>query len=268
MARTTRQTETDQQPTFIFRGTIKKLKSATMKEVPVNERTAIVKVDQIIEAPSDLTGYNGVDVTVQLSGGRKFSVGQQMIFHTTSWMYGAGVAVKSLSEEPLKIGDVTKLSAGGDPVERRARREQRKTFDAADLVVSGKVLEVRLPVQAASGKRASKTSPGPISEHDPKWREAVIEVGQVHKGALKKKKVVVPFPSSTDVMWHGTPKLHAGQEGVFLLHKTKAEKLTRKKAAAGSPEIYAALGPGDFQPQSESGGIRNLFESKVTKSKS
>src|SRR5438309_4243960 len=81
-------TEPAPKPTFVFKGTIKKLKSATMKDVPVNDRTAIVTVDQIIEAPPGLADYNGQDITVQLSGRAKVRVGQEMIFHTISWMYG------------------------------------------------------------------------------------------------------------------------------------------------------------------------------------
>src|SRR5437773_3713160 len=223
MAASPRQTNEAQKPTLVFKGTIKKLKSSTMKEVPVSDRTAIVTIDQIIEAPPDLTGYSGQDITVELSGRQKVSVGQQMIFHTTSWMYGNSIAVRSLSEEALKSSHTAMLSAGDDPVERRAKRQEREHFDVADLVVSGKVVAVRLPGDSAPGqKRAGAKAPGPISEHDPKWREAVIQVDEVHKGAHKKKQVVVRFPASSDVMWHGAPKFHPGQQGYFLLHKAAA----------------------------------------------
>lgn len=282
MAASPRQTDEAQQPTFVFKGTIKKLKSAMMKEVPVNERTAVVTVDQIIEAPPDLAGYSGQDITVQLSGRQKVSVGQQMIFHTTSWMYGNGIAVRSLSQEPVKSSHATLLGAGDDPVERRAQREKREHFDVADLVVSGKVVAVRLPGDSVPGrKRPSAEARGPISEHDPKWREAVIEVDEVHKGALKKKQVVVRFPASSDVTWHGAPKFHAGQEGYFMLHRAKSEKSMKKgtkkqkgrvriagaaKSDTGAAESYKALDPGDFQPYSEPGGIKTIIESKSIKS--
>ena len=256
MAASPRQTNEAQKPTLVFKGTIKKLKSSTMKEVPVSDRTAIVTIDQIIEAPPDLTGYSGQDITVELGGRQKVSVGQQMIFHTTSWMYGNSIAVRSLSEEALKSSHTAMLSAGDDPVERRAKRQEREHFDVADLVVSGKVVAVRLPGDSAPGqKRAGAKAPGPISEHDPKWREAVIQVDEVHKGAHKKKQVVVRFPASSDVMWHGAPKFHPGQEGYFLLHKAEAEESTakgakkkRKGREAATAESYLALDPGDFQP--------------------
>ena len=276
MAASPRQTDEAQQPTFVFKGTIKKLGTATMKDVPVNDRTAVVTVDQIISAPSDLAGYSEQDITVQLSGRRKVSVGQQMIFHTTVWMYGNGVAVRSLSQEPLDSSHATLLGAGDDPIEQRARREKRAHFDAADLVVSGKVVAVRLPDDSVSRRKGvSGEVRGPISEHDPKWREAVIEVDDVHKGAIRKKQVVVRFPASSDALWHDTPKFHPGQEGYFMLHKAEAEespakgakKLKRKvpdRRAAGS---YQALDSGDFQPYNEPGGIKNIIESESTKSK-
>lgn len=277
MAAIPRQTDAAQQPTFVFKGTIKKLRTATMKDVPVDERTAVVTVDQIISAPPDLAGYSGQDITVQLSGRQKVRVGQQMIFHTISWMYGDSIAVRSLSQELVKSSDAALLAAGDDPVERRAQREKREHFDAADLVVSGKVVAVRLPDDSVSGrKQVSAGVPGPISEHDPKWSEAVIEVDKVHKGTLKKKQVVVRFPASGDVLWHDAPKFQPGQEGYFMLHKDKAEaeastakgakKQKRKVRDRGAAGSYQALDSADFQPYSEPGGIKTIIESESTKS--
>ena len=122
---------------------------------------------------------------------------------------------------------------------------------------------------------------GPVSEHDPRWREAVVEVDDVHKGVHKKKQVVVRFPASTDVMWYGAPKFHPGQQGYFMLHQTEVKKpkqrQTRKgvKAAVASdaePEevttkAYTALDQMDFQPYHESGGIKTIIESGAKKKK-
>ena len=278
-------TEPAPKPTFVFKGTIKKLKSATMKDVPVNDRTAIVTVDQIIEAPPGLADYNGQDITVQLSGRTKVSVGQEMIFHTISWMYGDSIAVQALSQEPVKSSHTAMLAAASDPAERHVQRRTRERFDDADLVVSGKVVAVRLPAETAQGLRGTSAAAsdqipgGPVSEHDPKWREAVVEVDDVHKGSHKKKQVVVRFPASTDVMWYGAPKFHPGQQGYFMLHKTEAEKPKGKQtkrrskpavtAAAGTEvataKAYAALDPMDFQPYHEPGGIKTIIESEAIK---
>jgi hypothetical protein len=263
-----RKTAQAERPTFVFKGTIKKLKSATMKTVAVDSKTVVVTVDQLIEAPPDLAGYAGQEITVQLSGATKPKVGQQLIFNTVSGQYGESVEVRSLSEEPVTGSHLAMLSVTADPVERRLDRERRHHYDDADLVVSGKVVAVTLPPsEQAATKGASKTRRKPVSEHDPKWRDAVVEVDDVHKGKHKKKKIIVRFPASTDVMWHNAPKFHPGQEGHFLLRKAKVKKpakpgKARKGAAAETVDTYVALDPLDFQPASDPGGIKKIIESE------
>ncbi len=291
MAASPSKTAQAQEPTFVFEGTIKKLKSAAMKGVPVDGRTMVVTVRQIIEAPPVLADCSGQDITVQLSGRQKVRVGQELIFHTTSWIFGEGIAVRSLTEEPAVASRrAAMLSTSGDPVERRTQREKRNRFDAADLVVSGKVIAVRLPTGKARRSRAatlaaSGQAPGrPVSEHDPKWREAVIQVDEVHKGSHQKKQVILRFPASKDVMWYGAPKFHPGQQGFFMLHKPKAEEPKARRGAKqsrrgrvaegpaaipepGTTETYTALEATDFQPYSEPGGIKTIVESEPLKPK-
>jgi len=118
----------------------------------------------------------------------------------------------------------------------------------------------------------------PVSEHDPKWREAVVEVDDVHKGAHQKKQVVVRFPASKDVMWYHLPKFQPGQQGFFMLHKSLApgEKKragkSKKKAApgliaqeAGAPDVYTAPDAADFQPFSAGGDMPAIIESGIKK---
>jgi hypothetical protein len=269
----------EQKPTFIFKGTIKKLKSATMKDVRVNDRTAIVKVEQIIEAPPALLDYKAQDITVQTSGRRKLKVGQEMIFHTTNCIFGDSIAVESLREEPVESEQAATLNAAADPVDSK----RREHFNTADTVVSGKVVSVRLPSETAEGARraavASDQVPGgPVSEHDPNWREAVVEVKEVHKGSTGKKQLVVRFPASTDVMWYAAPKFQPGQQGYFMLHKeaAKTSKTKRDKKSVGksaataeaeTKEVYTALDPADFQPEHEPGGIKTIIETESAKDK-
>jgi hypothetical protein len=279
-----RKPEQPTKPTFVFKGTVQQLKSATMKQVPVDDRTVVVTVDQVIEAPEALAKLAGQNITVQLSGTGKVKPGQQMIFNTISWIYGDSIAVQALSQEPVKASHMASLRGAADPVGRREQREKRERFASADLVVSGKVLAVRLPDEAQSrtrGMRAAGLSQSqpikPISEHDPKWREAVVEVDDVHKGSHQKKQVVVRFPASMDVLWHRAPKFQPGQQGYFMLHKSEGEEPAAKpkKKGAGkssaraasitpkeaSGEAYVALDPTDFQPFTEPGGVRSIIDS-------
>ncbi|HKV99013.1 MAG TPA: hypothetical protein VJN96_04275 [Vicinamibacterales bacterium] len=91
-------------------------------------------------------------------------------------------------------------------------------FAAADVVVSGRVGRVR----AAAPRAPRRNLPGPITEHDPQWQEAVVEVTAVRKGRRVPRSVRVRFPASTDVAWARAPKLHAGQQGTFLLKREGA----------------------------------------------
>jgi len=278
--RSPRQTNEPQQATFVFKGTIKKLKSATMKDVPLSEGTAIVTVDQIIEAPTDLAGYAGQDITVQLSGRQNVRVGLQMLFHAIGWMFGDSVAVRSLRQEPVENGDASSADTGDDPVKRRAQKQQRSHFEDADLVVAGEVVAVRLPGDSTPGGKRAGSRTGPITEHEPQWREAIIQVDEVLKGTHEKKQVVVRFPASTDVMWHGAPKFEAGQQGYFILHKTESKKSETKGAkkrrkargtatekAGKTAEYYLARDSADFQPYDERGGVRALLETESIKRK-
>jgi len=271
MPANSRKPDPTSQPTFVFKGTVQELKSATMKEVPVSARTIVVSVDQVLEAPRNLAKLGGHKITVQLSGKRKARVGQEMIFYTQGWIFGHSVAVQSLNEEPIRQSNAhaALLSRGGDPVAHKRSRELHGRFDSADMVVSGKVTTIRLLAEAIEQSKAGTTPSGPVSEHSPHWREAVIAIDEVHKGKHTKKNVVIRFPASTDVRWYKATKFEAGHQGYFMLHKTPIAKGTaprgaKGKAASTAPaeEVYTALHPLDFQPYSQQGGVREIIEAK------
>jgi len=205
-----------------------------------------------------------------------------LIFHTHGWIFGASVAVLSVKEE--RVGETRShaalLSRGGDPVVHRQNRRVKHRFSNADVVVSGRVTMVRIPPEAAGASRAASRSRsaantpepvGPISEHTPHWREAHIEIDDVHKGEHRSNTVVIRFPASTDVRWYKAPKFQPGHQGFFMLRKhkldneepTKRVRKAAKKAAAEPPaEVFTALHPADFQPYAQPGGVRRILESK------
>lgn len=238
--------------TFVFKGTIKKPAASNVSQAPAGERTAVVTVDNAIEAPPNLAAYTGQDITVQLSGHRKVKTGDKLIFHATPWLYAENLAVRSLEEDTDSAAAARQATARSGPAER----EVRKRFDAANIVISGKVVAVRLPqTTTAAGRKAAARvqTTTRVSEHDPKWREAIIQVDEVHKGKLAKREVVVRFASSTDVAWRRAPKFQPGQQGYFMLHTTAepAGSATRKKqATANAPvaDAYTVTHTQDFQP--------------------
>lgn len=271
---------TTRNATFIFRGTVRKIKSATMKNVPVNNQTVVVTVDQVIEAPKILAKLAGAEITVQLPGHQKVVSGDTKIFHTNGWIFGDSVAVQCVSTEAVKITHAALLSRGGNPIEHRRDRVVQDRFADSDTVVSGTVAEVKLPDQPSPsrGKAAARaaTEPiefGPISEHNPHWRDAVIVIDNTHKGATGQNRMVIRFPASMDVRWYKAPKFTPGQQGFFMMKKTKVTKKPTTKRAArkgggpalaaaaekpGTEEVYTCLHPEDFQSYSEPGGIKRI----------
>jgi hypothetical protein len=248
---------------FVFNGTVQKLRAATMDDVPIDDRTAIVRVDEVIYAPHVLAHYAGHEITVRVEGTKRLQVGQQATFYTNAWLFGDSIAVRSIDHQPVR-----KTAAGasrdiGDPARRLARKDLQSRFAEARVVVSGRVTSVRLPSDVAaarSARLAAPALPGRISEHDPDWRIAEIQVDEVHKGTLRKDSVTVRFPSSHDVMWHDAPKFEAGQEGLFMLHNP--EQAAGNRALGGPVEDkgeFVVTRSADFQPLSEPGGLRDLL---------
>jgi hypothetical protein len=265
--------ELEKEARFIFEGTVVKLKAATMTEVPVSPRTAVVRVDQIIQAPPAMRQFAGREITVELSKGSKAKPGQKARFYTNGWLFGESLAVQSIGQAAVQ--PVAAAAAAAAPAEEPARaqveRDLKDRVAAADVVVAGRVAQVRLPAEdtaaramAAAGEPAPEE--GPISEHDPLWQEAVIQVDDVIKGSHQPQTLVVRFPASTDVRWHKAPKFHPGQEGVWVLNKEQVgpEGPVPMAAAAGEeaagPTMYAALSPLDYQPPQHLGQLKRLVE--------
>jgi hypothetical protein len=190
--------------------------------------------------------------------------------------------VISLREE--RVGDASAhaalLSRGGDPVVHRQNRRIKHRFTNADIVVSGRVTMVRIPAAetsaalAASKAESVASTPepvGPVSEHTPHWREAHVEIDDVHKGVHTSKSVVIRFPASTDVRWYKAPKFQPGHQGFFMLRKhtlpgsettSRRKKASRSAATSSGADVFTALHPADFQPYTQPGGVRRIIENK------
>jgi hypothetical protein len=65
----------------VFKGAVKKVGSATMKQVPISDRTAIVQVEQVLEALKSFAHYEGQNITVELAGRKAVKAGDEFIFH-------------------------------------------------------------------------------------------------------------------------------------------------------------------------------------------
>jgi len=138
---------------------------------------------------------------------------------------------------------------------------------------------IRIPTEANSARRAATNADsasstpepmGPISEHTPHWREAHLEIDDVHKGEHSSSTAVIRFPASTDVRWYKAPKFQPGHQGFFMLRKHTSSnapaskgqrRAAKKKASDATTSHFTALHPNDFQPYAQPGGVRRIIES-------
>jgi hypothetical protein len=213
---------------FIFRGTVVTAGAANLSIVEPNARTAIVRVDEVLRSRGALDDFTGREVTVLLRAA--LPEGARRVFFTDVQFLGESLGVREVGR------------ARGAPTEIAAavRGAGLRIFDqdlaarlaAADLVLSGRVLETR----------AIAAEPGITSEHDPQWREALLEVESVVKGKVGEKSVSFLYPSSLDVFWASVPKPRVGEVGTWLLHLRVPEE---------GAAVYAAVEPTDLMTAAE-----------------
>lgn len=231
---------------LVFEGSVKSVGTSNVNSVPADSKTAIVTVDHVRHAPRAMAGLAGKEITVRMAPGEALKEGNQFTFFADSLVFGDNLAVQSRGHEAVVPAEKAAAVMGAAPVVQRLKRR----IDEADAVVSGRVVDVR-PASTGGLKkiaRAAANLPSDrISEHEPFWQEAVIEVTNAHKGP-KKRRVVVRFPSSTDVHWHKAPKFKKGQSGIWLLHTP--HQFTALAAARPVSDVYTALDPNDYQPPS------------------
>jgi hypothetical protein len=225
---------------FVFAGEVVRTGATTMELVEPTKETAVVRVEQVLQAPDDLGAQKGSEVTVRLqSPARK---GQRAVFFTVGWISGDGLAVQEVGRQPA--GEVEAMEKQlGEAVRKEEFAAVRRRVKEARAVVVGEV--------ADTGPVGRKDDP-PASEHDPMWRTAVIVVERGEKGDLKDgQRVKVAYASSDDVMWFRAPKPERGDRAVFLLHQ--------RALPEANVEMLAIVEPLDMQPVERLDEIRRAI---------
>lgn len=230
---------------FVFIGTVKKLNASTMPEISAADNTIVVTVDKVLDAAKTLGDYTGKDITVLVRQPGKAKVGRQMVFFTNGWLYGRSIAVKEVGVLPVE--DITRTQKQvAEGIRSAADKNLQRRIASAELVVAGKVRNISKP--RITRKRG-------ISEHDPLWRQAVIEIKSIENGTFSKKTVIVWFAGSQDVMWYKSPKFTVNQERIWILHKYQTEALPVE-----AKEAYTALAQEDIHAIGELSRIRKLIK--------
>jgi hypothetical protein len=194
---------------FVFSGTVERASSSSLALIPAGSTSSVVRVDRIHSAAPALQSQSGQEVTV-LHGDRTDSTGEgyRRVFFTNPILYGETMGVREVGtlDAVGQIEDVHALVAR--VMEESSMEELRQHLESADAVLQGRVVAL---------VRVSEATAATISEHDPDWWVAEIEVARALKGKHK-GKVRVRYPNSRDVRWYGVPKPREGDEAVFVLH--------------------------------------------------
>jgi hypothetical protein len=247
---------------FVFEGTVKALKSSNVASIPADSSTATVVVDHVRQAPRALAGLAGKQITLKMEKGENLKAGERALFSADGFLFAENLALQSRGHDPLTEVARSAAVIGAVPVVQKLLRR----VEGAQTIVSGRVSKLRSnkASTAMTTARSSSSSAAPkrISEHEPFWQQAVIDVSQVHKGP-KQKQVVVNFPASTDVMWRKAPKFTKGQTGVFLLHAppslAPAAARTMRLISPPPSNAYIALDPDDYQPPSAAPAVMAML---------
>lgn len=222
---------------FSFIATVQRLGAATMADVPVNERTAVVRVDHVLHTPAAFTQLAGSSVTVQLDPDSPVpAVGEQVALFANATAFGESVAVDEVGRVPIEsllpeFG--TRAAMEGElPMADFAAQVEAANLqahaDTADAIVVARVMGL------------AKAGPLRMAEHDPDWWLATFDVDHVEKGDVEPGTLQVLYANSLDVQWRSCPKPKASQEGLWLLHATEPE------LQGMAP--FRLVDPEDFQP--------------------
>lgn len=249
------------QSSIVFAGTVSQLAATSFAGVPKSAQTIVVRVDSVLKKPSAVSLKKGDNVTVEVKDPSAFQQGTQATFYTEGWIFGSGVAVKELGHEfGSGSGETSKPAVADEKTyqqttEQISDQELQDRLNKADFVVIGRVTDVRrwtVPKSAA---------PRHVSEHDPDWHEAVVEVQSVLKGGqVKGNKVVVRFPGRNDVAWVHSPKFEKNQQGIFCLNKDQTSGVSSEKVGGRQAAVYTCLGHGDALPLSDAPRVRALLK--------
>lgn len=228
---------------FVFQGTVMQTRAATMPSVPVSDATYVVRVDDLIVASDYLLQTAGQNITVLSRKAEPLQVNERATFYTEGWIFGESVAVLALDYEPITAEEAAVTSPGTGPQQNLEERDLRDRLQSARYVVVGRVSSVQ----------PAESEPGPISEHNPEWHEATVDIESVEAGELAGvPTVTVSFPTSTDVAWYRAPRFKEGDEGVWALHERETPARTR----------LTALHPLDYQPRDRVETVRALLQGR------
>jgi hypothetical protein len=244
-------------PWIIFVGTVDAPNAVSLRSLKSSQNTSVVSVERVFRKPDAIALAAGNRVTVVTDGSSKpLTKGVRALFVTEGWIYGENLAVRILSWESAN-GSAHDEARAAAKVQELIEGDLRSSLNSADIVIVGRVKRIEEPNATELLRKRQR-----ISEHQPYWQEAIIEVQETLKGAPAMATVVVRFPLSMDVMWAGFPKFRVGQEGTFLLQQERISGVTTATLEGKTVTAYMATNPKDVRDKAHSETIKKLLNTR------
>lgn len=227
---------------LIFLGTVAALNTTTAGiDATDTSRMIVVHVDAVL-LDGGMLDLGGQQVTIELLAAPTMAVGYQGYFFTDLWTVGQSVGVTEVAH--VDPGVYPTLATDVPGIEQLLADEKLYArMETAATVVVGTVTAV-----------TALPDTGPASEHDPLWADATVTVDCALRGATP-GAAHVAFATSDDVAWASSPKLAAGEAGVFLLQPAPSPPGTWPLPAT-TP--YVVPDPLDVQPSGERAHLADL----------
>jgi hypothetical protein len=210
-----------------FVGTVQMVGESTVQNVPIDDRTVVVRVDRTLRAPPEVEIAPGTQVTVQLTGDRpKLKVGDEATFFANPAVYGESLMVSEvgrMEEEPEPAGGA-RLANLEEPT---SGVEQALAEIGQDALLEH-AREAAVIVRARVTRLEEARKPELPREHDPHWWIATLEADLVAMGDAPGLgegggTVTALYANSIDYQWRRWIKPKAGQGGLWLLHRSEDE---------------------------------------------
>jgi hypothetical protein len=226
------------QAAFAFVGTVERLGDSTMADVPADDATAIVHVDETVHVPDAFAQLAGMSVTLQpAAGAEPLAKDDRFVFFANGVAFGEGIVLTEVGRQevaPLAAHLMGAGPGGAEPPERSlgallaAARVQAHAA-TADAIVLGRVVGL------------ARAAGSPVREHARDLWTATLHVTHVERGDVQPdSEIDALYANSLDARWHDAPKPKASQNGLWLLHAT-----TGAEAALAPFEMFH---PEDLQP--------------------
>ena len=244
---------------IIFSGTVSQLAATSFADVPKSGQTIVVKVDSVEKKPAAVSLKKGDSITVEVKDASAFQEGTHATFYTDGWIFGSGVAVKEIGHELGAASESVPTTTAGQGPDQSSDQELMDRMKASDFVVVGRVTDVR----KWNVPKPKSGAPSRVTEHDPDWHEAVVEVQSVLKGGkVKGNKVIVRFPNRNDVAWVSSPKFAKNQRAIFCLNRDQTTGAPMTKYGGQQVNVYTCLNHGDALPITEEARVRSLLKNQ------